>query len=160
LFLFAVFVLAGCTGPRLPPPNSARAEYEPGDNAVHVLISGLQPATEAALVDQDGRRFPAVGFSVISGPHVLYNPPPSIGFGIGGFGFTGCCSAIGSGVGFDVPVGGPTVAEASDQYITSALITVPPDYQQHWSLYRLELAAGGQPMAVAAPAPANYPRPG
>ena len=160
LFLFAVFVLAGCTGPRLPPPNSATAEYDPRDNAVHVLISGLQPATEAALVDQDGRRFPAVGFSVISGPHVLYNPPPSIGFGIGGFGFTGCCSAIGSGVGFDVPVGGPTVAEASDQYITSALITVPPDYQQHWSLYRLELAAGGQPMAVAAPAPANYPRPG
>jgi len=63
-------------------------------------------------------------------------------------------------VGFDVPVGGPTVAEASDQYITSALITVPPDYQQHWSLYRLEVAAGGQRMAVAAPAPANYPRPG
>jgi hypothetical protein len=29
------------------------------------------------------------------------------------------------------------VAEASDQYITSALITMPPDYQQHWSLYRL-----------------------
>jgi hypothetical protein len=64
-------------------------------------------------VDQDGRRFPAVGFSVISAPHVLYNPPPSIGFGIGGLGFTGCCSAIGSGVGFGVPVGGPTVAEAT-----------------------------------------------
>src|SRR5689334_23565842 len=68
LFLFAVFVLAGCAGPRLPPPNSATAEYDPRDNAVHVLISGLQPATEAALVDQDGRLFPAVGFSVISGP--------------------------------------------------------------------------------------------
>ena len=65
-------------------------------------MSGLQPATEAALVDQDGRRYPAVGFSVISGPYVMYNPPPSIGFGIGGFGFTGCCSAIGSNVGFDV----------------------------------------------------------
>ena len=64
-------------------------------------------------MDQDGRRFPAVGFSVISAPHVLYNPPPSIGFGIGGLGFTGCCSAIGSGVGFGVPVGGPTVAEAT-----------------------------------------------
>ncbi len=29
-------------------------------------------------------------------------------------------------------------------YITSALITVPPDYQQHWSLYRLELTGGRQ----------------
>src|SRR5689334_14448771 len=79
LFLFAVFVLAGCAGPRLPPPNSAAAEYDPRDNAVHVLISGLQPATEAALVDQDGRRFPAVGFSVISGPHVSQiMPRPSV----------------------------------------------------------------------------------
>jgi hypothetical protein len=89
---------------------------------------------------------------VISGLHVLHTPPPSIGFGIGGFGFTGCCSAIGSGVGFGVPVGGP---EASDQYVTSALITVPPEYEQHWSQYRLEVAAGGQRMALAAPAPTS-----
>ena len=154
-FLLAVVALAACAGPRLPPPNGATAEYDARDHAVHVLISGLQPATEAALVDPDGKRYPAVGFSVISGPHVLYNPPPSIGFGIGGFGFTGCCSGIGSGVGFGVPVGGPTVAEASDQYVTSALITVPPEYQQHWSQYRLELAAGGQRMAVAAPSPTS-----
>jgi hypothetical protein len=96
-----------------------------------------------------------VGLPVINGPHVLYNPPPSIGLGIGGFGFTGCCSAIGSGLGFGVPLGAPTVAEVSDQYVTSALISLPPDYQQHWSLYRLELAAGGQRMAVAAPAPTS-----
>jgi hypothetical protein len=69
------------------------------------------------------------------------------------FGLTGCCSSIGSGIGFGVPVGDPTVAEASDQYVTSALITAPPDYQQHWSQYRLEVAAGSQRMAVAAPAP-------
>ena len=104
-FLLAVVALAACAGPRLPPPNGATAEYDARDHAVHVLISGLQPATEAALVDPDGKRYPAVGFSVISGPHVLYNPPPSIGFGIGGFGFTGCCSGIGSGVGLGVPVG-------------------------------------------------------
>jgi hypothetical protein len=30
---------------------------------------------------------------VISAPHVLYNPPLSIGLAIGGFGFTGCCSS-------------------------------------------------------------------
>ena len=41
---------------------------------------------------------------------------------MGGFGFTDCCNAVGSGIGFGVPVGGPTVAEASDQYVTSALI--------------------------------------
>jgi hypothetical protein len=153
--LLAITALAACAGPRLPPPNSATAEYDPHDHAVHVLVSGLQPATEVALVGQDGSRYPAVGFSVISGPHVLYNPPPTIGLGIGGFGFTGCCSAIGSGLGFGVPVGSPTVAEASDQYVTSALIPVPAEYQQHWSQYRLELAAGGQRMAVAAPAPAS-----
>jgi hypothetical protein len=154
-FLSAVVALAACAGPRLPAPNSAIAEYDARDRAIHVLISGLQPATEAVLVDQDGRQIPAVGFSVISGPHVLYNPPPSIGLGIGGFGFTGCCSAVGSGIGFGVPVGSPTVAEASDQYVTSALISVPPEYQERWSQYRLELAAGGQRMAVAAPAPAS-----
>jgi hypothetical protein len=155
VFLLAVVAVAACAGPRLPPPNNAIAEYDARDHAVHVLISGLQPATEAALVDQDGNRYPAVGFSVINGPHVLYNPPPSVGLGIGGFGFTGCCSAIGSGFGFGVPVGGPTVSEVSDQYVTSALITVPPDYQQHWSQYRLELATGAQRMALAAPAPTS-----
>jgi hypothetical protein len=52
-----------------------------------------------------------------------------------------------------VPVGSPTVAEASDQFVTSALITVPPEYQQDWPHYRLEVAAGAQVMAVAVPAP-------
>ncbi len=49
----------------------------------------------------------------------------------GGFEVTGYCRAIGSGVGLGVPVGRTAVAEASDQYVTSALITAPPDYQQH-----------------------------
>jgi hypothetical protein len=153
LLLAIVAALSACAGPRLPPPNSAIAEYDARDGAIHVMVSGLQPASDVALVGQDGSRLPAAGFSVISGPHVLYNPPPSIGFGIGGFGFTGCCSSIGSGLGVDVPVGHPTVAEASDQFVTSALIAAPPDYQQHWSQYRLEVAAGNQRMAVPAPAP-------
>jgi hypothetical protein len=119
------------------------------------MVNGLQPASDVALIGPDGSRYPAVGFSVISGPHVLYNPPPSIGLGIGGFGFTGCCSAIGSGIGFGVPLGRPTVAEASDQYLTSALISVPFDYQQHWSQYRLGVTAGNQAMGAAAPAPAG-----
>ncbi len=153
--LALVAVLSACAGPRLPSPNSAIAEYDASHHAVHVLVSGLQPASDIALVGPDGSRYPAVGFSVLSGPHVLYNPPPSIGLGIGGFGFTGCCSSIGSGIGFGVPVGGPTVAEVSDQFVTSALINTPPDYQQNWTQYRLDVAAGNQRMAVAAPAPAG-----
>ena len=154
LFLFALFVLGRMRWAAIAPAEQCnRRNMTSRDHAVRVLISGLQPATEAALVDQDGRRYQAVGFSVISGPHGVRRRLRSIGFGIGGFGFTGCCSAIGSGIGFDVPGGGPTVAEASDQYVTSALITVPPEYQEHWSQYRLEVAAGGQRMAVAAPAP-------
>jgi hypothetical protein len=151
--LTVLLALAACAGPRLPADNSAVAVYDARENAIHVTISGLQPASEAVLIGQDGSRYPAVGFSVISGPHVLYNPPPSIGLGIGGFGFTGCCSSIGSGIGVGLPVGHPTVAEASDQFITSALITAPPDYAEHWMQYRLEVGAGNQRMAVAAPAP-------
>ena len=98
-------------------------------------------------------RYPTVGLSVISGPHVLYNPPPSIGLGAGSFRITGCRSAIGSEIGFGVPIGGPTVAEATDQYVTSALIIALPGYQQHWAQYRLDIAAGNQRMAMATPAP-------
>jgi hypothetical protein len=98
--LVAVAALSACAGPRLPAPNSAFAEYDARDHSLHVMVSGLQPASNVALVGPDGMRYPAAGFSVISGPHVLYNPPPSIGFGVGGFGFTGCCSAIGSGIGW------------------------------------------------------------
>lgn len=151
--LVVVGALSACAGPQLPAPNSALAQYDARDRAVHVMVSGLQPASNVALVGPDGRRYFAPALSVISGPHVLYNPPPSIGFGIGGFGFTGCCSAIGSGIGLGVPIGSPTVAEASDQYVTSALITVPPDYEQDWPRYRLEVAAGNMMTGVAAPAP-------
>ena len=45
------------------------------------MISGLQPPTTAALVANDGARYPAAGITLVSGPHVLYNPPPSIGIG-------------------------------------------------------------------------------
>ena len=115
------------------------------------LLNAAVSGALRALMIRAFSRLAVVALAACAGPRL----PPSIGFGIGGFGFTGCCSAIGSGVGFGVPVGGPTVAEASDQYVTSALITVPPEYQQHWSQYRLEVAAGGQRMALAAPAPTS-----
>ena len=99
-----------------------------------------------ALVADDGTRYPAAGIALVSGPHVLYNPPPSIGIGIGGFGFSGCCSAFGSGLGVGVPVGQPTPAEISDQYVASALIPSPPDYAINWSRYHVEvLAPVGRP---------------
>jgi hypothetical protein len=147
-------ILLSACGPRLPAPNSADARYDERERAVQVLVSGLQPPSAVALVANDGKRYPAAGIALLSGPHVLYNPPPSISFGIGGFGFTGCCSAIGSGIGVDVPVGRPTVAEVSDQYVASALISVPPDYPTNWSQYRVEVSRyDGQVTNLPAPPP-------
>jgi hypothetical protein len=148
-------VLAACSGPKLPPPNSADAHYDGRERAVQLMISGLQPPTAAALVANDGARYPAAGITLVSGPHVLYNPPPSIGIGIGGFGFSGCCSGFGSGLGLGMPVGRPTPAEISDQYVASALIPVPVDYGTNWSNYHLEVAVGGQSMSLTAPSPAG-----
>ena len=91
--LMAAF-LAGCAGPTLPPPNSADARYDGRDRAVRMVISGLQPPNTAALVARDGTRYPASGIALVSGPHVLYNPPPSIGIGIGGFGFSGMLQRV------------------------------------------------------------------
>ena len=151
--LVIVGLLAACAGPKLPAPNSADVRYDGRDRAVQVMVSNLQPPTAAALVANDGTRYPASGMALVSGPHVLYNPPPSVGLGIGGFGFSGCCSGFGSGIGIGVPVGGPTPAEVSDQYVASALIPVPPDYASNWSRYRVEVSVGAQPMTLAAPAP-------
>jgi hypothetical protein len=150
--LAIVALLAAC-GPRLPPPNSAQAQYDGRQQAVQVMVSSLQPPSAVALVSADGHRYPASGIALLSGPHVLYNPPTSISLGIGGFGFSGCCSAFGSGLGVGIPVGQPTPAEISDQFVASSLITAPPDYAQHWMQYRLEVDAGNQRLATAAPAP-------
>jgi len=123
--LLAIVALLAACGPRLPPPNSAQAQYDGGQQAVQVTVSSLQPPTTVALVSPDGDRYPASGIALLSGPHVLYNPPPSISLGIGGFGFSGCCSAFGSGLGVGLPVGQPTPAEISDQFVASALIPSP-----------------------------------
>jgi hypothetical protein len=74
---------------------------------VQEMVNKLQPPTAAALVANDGTRYPASGIALVSAHHVLYNPPPSIRLGIGGFGFSGCCSGFGSGIGIGVPVGRP-----------------------------------------------------
>ena len=119
------------------------------------MVSSLQPPSAVALVSADGHRYPASGIALLSGPHVLYNPPTSISLGIGGFGFSGCCSAFGSGLGVGIPVGQPTPAEISDQFVASALIPSPPDYAANWSKYHVEVWAGGQALSLAAPHPAG-----
>ena len=74
LLFFAVAALAACAGPRLPPPNSAAAHYDAHERAVQLMISSLQPPTTAALVAQDGARYPATGVTLVSGPHVPLQP--------------------------------------------------------------------------------------
>lgn len=151
--LLSFLLLAACAGPRLPAANTAEAHFDPQAGAVQVMVSGVQPATGAALIALDGGRYPASGVSIISGPHILYNPPPSIGIGIGGFGVSGCCSAFGSGVGVGLPVGQPTVAEMSDQYVASALIPAPTDYMANWAHYQLEISFGDRATSQPAPPP-------
>jgi hypothetical protein len=153
--LVIIALLAACGGPKLPAPNSADVRYDERERALQVMVSSLQPPTAVALVANDGAHYAAAGISLVSGPHVLYNAPPSVGLGIGGFGFSGCCSGFGSGIGFGVPVGSPTVAEVSDQYVASALIPVPADYATSWNSYHLEVSVGEQLMSLAAPSPAG-----
>ena len=152
MFFIGLVELAACSGPSLPPPNSATAVYNASGPAIEVMVSGRQPPSSVALVGPEGR-YPAASVSVMSGPHVLYNPPPSIGIGIGGFGFSSCCSGIGSSVGVGVPLGKPTVAEVSDQFVTAASLPVPTEYAARWPQYHVEIATGDQSRVLAAPSP-------
>jgi hypothetical protein len=49
--LVVVAMLAAC-GPRLPPPNSADAQYDGQQRAVQVRVSSLQPPRQAWLWSQ------------------------------------------------------------------------------------------------------------
>ena len=149
----AGLALLACSNGNVPPPNAVQARYEPAAGAVRVLASSIKPMSDAELLAPDGQQYRTTEVVLVSGPHVLYNPPPSIGFGIGGFGFTGCCSGIGSGLGLDVPVGRPTPAAVSDQYLTSASIPTPADYARNWAGYRLRMQLGSSVMLLNAPAP-------
>ncbi len=150
--IYLALTLAACAGPRLPQPNTADVRYDARARAVQVMISGLQPASAAALISGQGLRYPAAAISLVSGPHVLYNPPPSISLGFGGFGLNGCCGGFGSGLSVGVPVGRPTAGDVSDQYVASALIPVPADYATNWANYHLQVSIGSQAVILAAPA--------
>jgi hypothetical protein len=150
--LIILLAVPACSGPTLPPPNGAQVIYDGRNQAVQVTVSSVAPPTDAALVSASGVRYQAPGLSLLSSPHVAYNAPPTIGFGIGGIGFSGCCG-FGSGVGVGVPVGRPTVAEVSNQYIVSALIPAPADYRMNWASYHVEISSGAEPLVLAAPPP-------
>ena len=89
-----VLTLAACN----ERGESASPKYRPG--AVQ------SPAGRGAGDDQrsragdrrgpDSSRYPAAAVSLLSGPHIAYNPPPTLG--LWGFGFSGCCSGFGSGL--------------------------------------------------------------
>ena len=92
--------LSACASNPLPPANGVRATFDPSAQAIQVVISNNQAPHDAFLVDADGRQYPVV-LTLISGPHVNYSVPPSIGLGLGGFG-----GGVGGGLGFGVPLGG------------------------------------------------------
>jgi hypothetical protein len=152
--LAGLALLAGCaSGPPRPAPNSALATFSRADNAVRVTVSDLQPVTAAELVAPDGTRYAAAGINVIEQPHTTFNPPPTVSFGLGGFGFGGR-TAVGSGVGIGMPVGGPTVASTSDQFVSTGLIPVPADYAVNWQGYKVQVQLGKDRVAtVPAPPP-------
>jgi hypothetical protein len=131
--------------PKAAATELAQAVYDRGAGAVYVTVSSVAPPTGAALVSPSGARYQAAGLSMLSSPHVAYNPPPSIGLGFGGFGGFGFGSGggFGSGVGVGLPVGSPTVSEVSNQYIVSAAIPLPPDYMANWPGYRVESCPPG-----------------
>jgi hypothetical protein len=148
----AALALTACAS-NVPQPNSVQVRYEPSAREVRVLASNIRPMSDAELIAPDGSQYRTTGVVLVSGPHVLYNPPPSVGLSIGGFGFTGCCSAIGSGIGVGLPVGQPKPAAVSDQYLTSAAIPAPADYAKNWASYRLQVRIGDNTMLFNAPFP-------
>jgi hypothetical protein len=149
-----VMSLAACTSNPLPAPNSVQSRFDRQDSTVHVMVSDVQPLSAACLLASDGTRFPAASVSLVSGPHVDYQQPPSIGLGIGGFGFSRG-GGFGTGVGVGVPLGGPTPSHVSDQCVGSAVIPVPPNYDQTWSGYRIEVQVGSRLLVLVAPSPAG-----
>ena len=112
--LLLLLALAACPGASsLPGPNSKHARFDRQHGAVQVIISAFAPVTTAELLAPNGARYRAAAVTLLSGPYVAYAPPPTVSLGIGGFGFSGCCSGFGSGIGIGVPIGRPTQLESS-----------------------------------------------
>ena len=139
--------LIACASNPLPPPNSIRATFDRGAPAIQVYISNAQMPRDAYLVDVTGTRY-ALVLTPVSGPHVNYSTPPSIGLGLGGFG-----GNVGGGAGLGFPLGRPHPTSVDDQFVASGRLLPPPDYLQRWSQYRVVVDIGTQALEVPAPSP-------
>jgi hypothetical protein len=147
--LVALLLAAGCAGTE-PSPNTARAEFVRETNLIQVKVSDVQPATAALLLAPDGSTYPAAGINVVRTPYTAYNPPPSIGIGVGGFG-----GNFGTGLGLGLPLGGPTPAYSSDQFVTSVTFAAPADYARNWAQYRVQVQLGTRNLTLPAPNPTS-----
>jgi hypothetical protein len=104
--LFLCIGLGACASNPLPPPNSIRTTYDRNAQAIQVYISNAQMPRDAWLVDVNGTRYPLI-LTLVSGPHVNYSAPPTIGLGLGGFGWN-----VGGGAGVGFPLGSSLIARS------------------------------------------------
>jgi hypothetical protein len=146
--VLAFLAAAGCSSNSVPPANTAEAKFVPGSNAIQVTVSDATPASSALLVGPNNAVYPAAGINVSQVPHTAYNPPPTISFGFGGF-----SSNLGAGLGLGVPVGGPTPAYTTDQYISNVTLPAPSDYLSSWQRYQVQVQLGSRVVTMAAPPP-------
>jgi hypothetical protein len=146
--VFALCLVAGaCAKSPLPPPNNVSATFDRSAQVIQVYVSNAQMPHDAWLVDATGQRVP-LPLTMVSGPHINYTAPPSIGLGLGAFGWT-----VGGGAGVDVPLGSPRPTSVDDQYVATARVVAPSDYPQRWSQYHLAVSVGSQAYEIPAPAP-------
>src|SRR3954463_8322477 len=73
-------MLGSCAGNPLPPPNSIRTTFDRGAHAIRLYVSNAQMPRDARLVDANGAQYP-LALVLVSGPHVNYSAPPSVGLG-------------------------------------------------------------------------------
>ena len=139
--------LGACASNPMPEPNSVRASFDRRAQAVLVYVSNAQMPRGVWLVDAEGERI-SLPLTLISGPHVNYTAPPSIGLGFGVFGWN-----AGGGSGVDLPLGSPRPTSVDDQFVALACLVPPPDYPEHWSQYHVAVDVGSQEFEVAAPSP-------
>ncbi|MEA2739071.1 MAG: hypothetical protein QOH05_2378, partial [Acetobacteraceae bacterium] len=93
--------LSACASNPLPPPNSIWATFDSSAQAIQLYVSNARMPRDAWLVDASGTQYP-LPLTLVSGPHVNYSAPPSVGLGLGVFGWN-----VGGGAGVGFPLGSP-----------------------------------------------------
>jgi hypothetical protein len=142
----ALLLLAGCSS--TIDPNTARTKYDTGSDTIQIMVSDTQPVTTAALVGPDGTLYAATSVNVVETPHAVYQAPPSVGLGIGGWN-----GNVGSAAGIGLPLGDPTPSRVTDQFISTVLLPAPADYRANWPAYKVQVQVGNRALTQAAPKP-------